>query len=296
MMKKITPASPGSNGKPLGLQPARTGVASLTKAEQNIILNGKLIRIDGEPIKLMAEGNEMELCYFFRLQSLAQGNNQIASQLLRENIVGKRILVIPAYATNSFVFKQLGAAEVVGVELDPITATWVKALRDHFHFERVGDFFVANADLTTFLNSPPLLAMKKGKSSLEVVVEKLQSAVRSAAAPTPLEGVEFLQACLGPVPQGLSGIERLGSVLKEKKGFDFIYVPFLFGQCHGIQAGQAIKEALDELWQAANPGARVMITPFHRDWFEAYCQGKFILEEFFNVAGDDRTAILRAIR
>jgi hypothetical protein len=205
----------------------------------------------------------MAFVHFLCGKSLWPEDNVLAEQLLKGHIVGKRVLVVPAYATSAFFLKQIGAAGVVGADIDPVSVAWLQQIANYYHHQQLGATWLGMADIDNmdFSAIARLRGRYPGVEADSLVIEQLIEAVRGKVPPSPIEGVAILQAAIGPVPAGLVGVKRVIEKNGMRDSFNFIYVPHLFGEENGIiDLGTAVA-ALEELWLLGKAGAAVMIAP-----------------------------------
>jgi hypothetical protein len=183
--------------------------------------------------------------------------------LLKSNIVGRNVLVVPAYSSNAFLFRTLGAREVVGIDADGATIGALTTVRDYFFSGGIGPLLMNWSRHPEFHSSTtelPELQTRPGATRDEVLRTLLQTHVELAADSQPLHGIEFKQAALGSLPNSL--VPRVGNMPDLANRFDFIYVPYLLAIANGVSTPEAIHQAVADLYHAAAPGAKILITPF----------------------------------
>lgn len=234
----------------------------LTSEEIAIIKNGNLQRGNGGRVILLGFGHEKYLSLFFRREHIYDRScyrSELSPELLNNYIKGKRVLVVSGYGPNAFLFKMLGAKEVVGVDADPISIAWLKAIAKYFHNDNIGNIILSTAEYPNSTASSEISRIYKDLE--ESIVLATQQKVRTGSAGDPIEGVSFTRAFLG-VPEDNKECPSIRAALAGKGEFDFIYVPYLLGIENGISDRAAIVKAFMDFWSLAKPGARIMITPF----------------------------------
>jgi hypothetical protein len=190
--------------------------------------------------------------------------NEFAVELVEKHIKNKRVLVVPAYATNPYLFKLIGAKEVVGADADPVTIDWQKAIQEHFYTNDIGEVLMATGNYPDMVTADGIFKEKRGTISKsnyqDYIANKVRKAVMDGVDKHPIEGVRFIQGSLA-TKEDIS--TRLVDTLDEEdKNFDFIYVPFLLGVRSGIDSRQGISDAYNDLWELGHDGSMVMIAPF----------------------------------
>ncbi|MBU0501955.1 MAG: hypothetical protein ABIH69_03750 [bacterium] len=230
-----------------------------------------LTREDGKASVLIeAMPHEQNLCLFLQKQGGLAGRLEaeelvLAKDLLNNYIRGQKVLVVPAYSVNAFLFKLFGAREVVGVDADQRTISWLRAIANNFNYREIGEIFMSFCrypNIYAMLNVLPGMSREaKGKELLSRIQEAVTTNNNN------LGGVRFLKGFLG----------ELAGVFRGREAFRFIYVPFLLGIKNGVEDRESISKSFEDIWEVAEPGARVMIAPFAGSDREAI--GKYESEE-----------------
>jgi len=217
-------------------------------------------RADGNPVLLRGSGNEYDLVEFLtakgpRFQDpWSVKRYALAQRIINEWVQDKRVLVVPAYSASAFIFKKLGAKEVVGVDADSVTVAWLKAIAAGFNFEKIGDICLS---LSAYPECTTACRVIPGGAYEHDLISRTQVSVNKARPTDCLDGINFKQSFLGD-----SAGDFIRSVDAKRQGFDFIYVPYLLGIYKGIEDREVIARAYEQLWQVAKPGAGIMLVPF----------------------------------
>lgn len=224
------------------------------------ILNEKLDRLDGGVVLFNSFGLEHELAMFFT--GRYPGMNELAEEISDKYIKGKRVLVVPGYGINPFLFKLIGAKEVVGVDADPVTVEWQNAMQKYFYSDELGRDFMAGAG---YPNCDALIRLAyKGiveSNFTSQIASRIRFNVLCEQPSEPIEGVEIKQGILGE-KSGIDAQSTEEIFTKAEKNFDFIYVPYLLGIKNGVKTEKGVTEALNELYELGHDGSIVMIAPF----------------------------------
>lgn len=246
----------------------------LNDTERQVILSDETERLDGGQIILRALGAEKSLVQRFTGRGF-QPEAAIAQRVLQENIQGKRVLVVPCYSINGFIFKELGAAEVIGVDADPRSLAWFKGLQAHYNNNDIGKLFMSLGEYPDFDAYIRHLSGRGSGSEQKAIADvraRVQAALRGNIEPNPIQGITFKQGRLGEVAEEGDAISEL---IQRGEGFDLIYCPYIFGQENGIRSEEKTSLALDQIWQLSKNGAVVIITPLAIDCsqYEALIEG-----------------------
>ena len=289
-------AEPGQNRRALRREP-------LSPEERRVVAQDVRQRKCGAMVHIFPAGNEVELEEFFRKPEQLPdyggvGICAIAQRVLKQHIVGKKVLVVPSFASSVFSFKELGAREVVGADICQRTLSWLRAIANYFHHNLIGRLYQDGAQEMIEAGYEARLVLLEQKAAelgervanREAIVSKLlRQAVARKAPEQPLEGVRFVEAGIG------SARPSLVSLLKKENGsFDFVYCPHLLGEENGITSPNELKAAFRDLAAMGRKGALVMIGPFRKEWAQMLGKG-LRLESSFIIRGNTRTALLRVL-
>jgi hypothetical protein len=198
--------------------------------------------------------------------------------LFEKHVEGKEVLVLPAYAENAFIMHELGARRVVAVDSDPKTVQWQTLLAAHYNSQegRLRDYYRKGLGLEEGAHEVPKYRTPEGQVVPGVhLAQELVDQIQKGVEPQPAAGVEFYNASLGSAEQ----TESISEIVTEP--FDCIYVPFLIGVTGGITDETNVRDAFDELWGLAKPGALLILAPSPAsdpEFFKIYGGGKGIVE------------------
>jgi len=224
----------------------------------SIIASGENItRLDGERVIISRYGAEREMAQIFTLRSdsLTDEQREYIQAIRSENIAGKDILILPAYGPNAPFFALLGAKNVVGIDADPISLAWQKAYAGYFHHRNIGPRFFKQQDLFIPDRDSPKEFEKLKPLFESEFREALVYAVKRSLPKNGLDNLNFFQATLGKPCDN-------DRVIADMSQFDFAYIPYLLGIHHGVMSVEGVVKAFDQLWEAALPGARVVVAPW----------------------------------
>lgn len=268
------------------------------------VFTGTLQRADRGPIILAPFGLEWAVSSFFREAYHLPFMNPIAHEIKEKYIKGKRVLVVPAYSTNPYILKAVGAREVVGLDADEATVEWQRAIQQYFGQDEIGQDYLALANYPD--NKASHRLDEKYKKYLEPhhginfekgFRDKIQTVISQNKPTSPLQGVRFIQAGLG-VSKGSKIPDVLSVIPEAKRNFDFLFVPYLLGVKNGIESEQEVRKTLDELWELGHDGSAVMITPFsntEEDMKEMFgVESGRIISELKNLIPNDKFDIERS--
>lgn len=249
---------------------------ALTEADRAIIVARDFKRLDGGPVILNPHGNEADIARFFIAPKLEEAGLltvpdysrklPLARTILEENVVGKRVLVVPGYGTNAFMFGHLGAKEVVGVDSDPTTIAWLRGLAAFHDHNQIGALICGEIDVP--YGSKQKLNHENRGSLPKLAIERMIEAAASKCDLSPREGISFVNGALGgELVLGSRAIPSLRAAIgQDSPGFDLVYVPYLLGISKGIMDPSVVDSAFRDLRSIANPTARILIAPFtHTD-------------------------------
>ena len=294
-------------------QSSATSVSDTLRAT---LLTGKsLIRTDGGEVLISPSGAERQISEFFRLDNLSKTANDIAKILLENCIKNKKVLVVPGYSTNPFLFRLLEAKEVVAADADPVSIECQKLIRDYFYHDSIGEILMSQAWYPTIDSCFEVfkkLQLPKGdggrKQREEDILSRLRKIIIDSPPLNPLNNIDFICASLGTKHKEVDSISKFFPTGCE---FDFIYVPYLLGIQKGIEDKESIKKAFEELWLLAKNDARIMITPFsnsaddHISLFESKANpgivqklegllppNKFVVESDIRLSGSDASCVV----
>jgi len=205
-------------------------------------LGVELRRLDGLPVQTRPFGAEIHLADFFQARYDGE-NRETAEHLLKHHIAGKRVLVVPAYATNAFLFAHLGAGEVIGADADEAALAWVSIIRDYYYTQDIGERYLS-------------LVEHGGAKAAATFAQTLLEVVSNGHDPIPNPYIKFVTAKLGD-PKSPCLPHTLTRQL-----FDFAYVPFLLGVGAGVCGPNSIQLAYQQLASLLKQGGILMLTPF----------------------------------
>ncbi|OGV28318.1 MAG: hypothetical protein A3F18_03205 [Legionellales bacterium RIFCSPHIGHO2_12_FULL_37_14] len=234
----------------------------LTEEEINWIQQGRLTRLtDNEPALIAPMGAERYLA----LQLFEDHAKRFA---LRKTIAGKNLVIVPGYANNAFLFAQAGAKSVTVYDKDPVTIAFIKAIKNYYYFQEakkpnIGELVSALTDWY-----PPLLAAPKSK------INNLPSLL---FYPIGLRKKYFIyllsllkKAVLTKSPSQYMLNQDItcfkGEALKLLKAninCDVLYIPYLLGVKHGIEAEGEIVKFITKFLHL-NPKSQIIITPIKK--------------------------------
>jgi len=246
-------------------------VTSLSAQERAYVVNFNLKRAtDNNTVLLHTDPDVMEFTEMIMRSEKGWGHAELRD-ILENHIKGKRVLIVPAYQNLAFLFALLGAKQICAVDLDPVTIAWLKAIRNNFYHDNLGEAYMNLSAFPDYDAEVSAVHRIKGLIRRNGLVGALneQTFFQAALAnivladpvPQPLANVAFYQASLGPK----QGAERVTTALSGLEGFDLIFVPWILGIKNGITDPVAIQEAYEDIYALAKPGAKVMITPFSFD-------------------------------
>lgn len=244
-----------------------------TSSVEEFLKQGYLRRNDGQGVMIEGHGMENDVADLFNPNSflhtlVSMGGRHaiervgVFDRIKGESIKDKRVLVVPAYGENAFMFSALGAKEVVGVDLDQLTIDWMNLLREFFNTNHIGEILLSrlsfpDMDARTRLKDQGIIQPPQQYKG-QFLIEKLFSTIHAGESPNPLPNVAFQRASLGRS----SSTSSIGEVFgRNGQEFDFIHVPYLLGIDSGIETTDGISDAFEDLYQVCAPGARVMIAP-----------------------------------
>lgn len=228
-----------------------------------------LRRLDGQFVILEGYGMETDIADLFNPHSnlfsldIFHEQQSAFATIKKENIENKRVLVVPSYGENAFIFSFLGAKEVVGVDADKRTVDWLNLLQQYYGNQHLGEILLSQVSYPDYTARMRLIDQKiiqfvkyyRGQP----LVETLYSVVKHNEIPKPLANLSFHHASLGSMAGNTNISEIVGD---SSKGFDFIYLPYILGIDNGIETVEEINEAYEQIYQLTNPDAKVMIAPF----------------------------------
>jgi hypothetical protein len=235
---------------------------TLSKQETEWILEQRITRVtDQKEVLIYPMGAERYL------SSVLFGNKK-GRYDIRQDIVGKDVLVIPGYGNSGFLFAEAGAKSVTVYDKDPVTIAWMKAFKLFYHYKEASSYPTIG-ELLTMLTCwyPPLRALPKGKLSNAVCwvinpkslrrayIFYMLSLVRQALQSKTREIFELdknLQFHIGEIDQLTKG--------RKKPAYDTAFVPYLLGVRNGIESEEEIACFMNHLIQVVPTGA-VLITP-----------------------------------
>ena len=235
---------------------------TLSKQELKWIIDQRVTRIsDNEEALIYPMGAE-------RFLSLVLSGDKPERYNIKEDIQGKRVLVIPGYGNSAFLFAEAGAKSVTVYDKDPVTIAWIKAFKNYYHY-RTSQLSPSIGELLAALTQwyPPLLKLPTGriKNSLcwainpkalrrtyiFYILSLVQEAIQSQAKGNfELENdIEFHTGELSHLIKS-----------KEEQTFDTVFVPYLLGVRNGIESEQSIVEFIKNLIKIV-PNGSILVTP-----------------------------------
>lgn len=235
---------------------------TLSKQETEWILEQRITRVtDQKEVLIYPMGAERYL------SSVLFGNKKNRYDI-RQDIVGKDVLVIPGYGNSGFLFAEAGAKSVMVYDKDPVTIAWMKAFKLFYHYKEASPYPTIG-ELLTLLTCwyPPLRALPKGKLSNAICwiinpkslrrayIFYMLSLVRQAIQSKTREIFELdknLQFHTGELDQLIKG--------KKKPVYDTAFVPYLLGVRNGIESEEEIVRFMEQLIKIV-PNGHVLVTP-----------------------------------
>lgn len=246
----------------------------LNKQEKQWILEQRLLRLtDNKECLVYPMGAERYLSSVLSGQKTSPYN-------IKEDIVGKDVLLVPGYGNTCFLFAEAGAKSITVYDKDPVTIAWLKAFKLYYnyreknHYPSIGDILAA---LTRWY--PPIVKLPSGKFRnilmyafdpqslrrcyffymISLVRHAIESKVRGDFALA--HDIEFH-----------AGEVSIAFKNKINPVFDTAYVPYLLGVLNGIEKEDEIVAFIHQLTQLV-PKGRILISP-SRNTKEFYVLGK----------------------
>lgn len=234
----------------------------LTKQEQQWLLEQRSTRsTDDQEVLIYPMGAE-------RYLSLALAGAKPEAYAIGPEIVDKRVLLIPGYGNNAFLFAQAGAKSVTVYDKDPVTIAWLKAYKKYYHFRQSLDF-PSIGELLDALTCwyPPLLTLPRGKLINNIYWLINPKALRRVYVYYMLSLVQQAILIDSQIDYELAQDIRfytgeLKDLLSKKCTFDTVYVPYLLGVKNGIEEEQAIVDFIEQLLGLV-PVGNILVTPAH---------------------------------
>lgn len=212
---------------------ARTSTARTSTAKKEDGLEEKKIVLSQHPHEQVrrAGGSEDAILRPFKLEEEYKAFLRDAAVIMP----GDRALVLPAYTYLPFLIKSLGADMVCGVDIDPVTIAWLKAVALYYNHNSIGERFLA---LTAI-------------SDISGLIMDIQDAMfREDVKPVPINGVQLEQK---------DALEAVRSYTENS--FDIVFIPPLIGVENGINNTADIKDLVENIIRICAPGGRLIITP-----------------------------------
>ncbi len=229
----------------------------LTEEEIQLLKEEPRDRIDGGEVLLLPRGAELEL-----RKRLEGGYPNLPEFDL--GIKNKDVLVVPGYSMNGFLLAEYGNTKSVTVyDLDPSTIAWLKAIKKYWNYkgsnssDTVGEIFMYPS-----LETDNEMLIKAMYASMRQMIRK----ALSEDFPTREKGAYEWDK---NIAFEVADILDLDSQIGKRSSFDFVFIPWLFGQSRGIPVTPTdVFAVLEELKKISKNNARVMITPIEPQYIE----------------------------
>lgn len=235
---------------------------TLSPIEQQWILARRFTReTDGLEVQIYPMGAERHLF------SVLSGHSTETYDL-KEDVVGKDVLVIPGHGNGCFLLAEAGAKSVTVYDKDPVTIAWIKAFKKYHHFREKSKStrFPSIAELMTALTCwyPPLLRLPFGQLThrllwlfhpnglRRVYIHYMVTLARLAILSGDSDDYE-LKKKLYCYPGTLE------EVISQKKNHHTAFVPYLLGVQQGIEREGDILRFLEQL--TGHVKGHVLVTP-----------------------------------
>lgn len=241
----VTPSAVRSELRSRETQPEGFPSQDLTEGEKRLIAESETrgsTRETSRRNKIWLFGEVEMQQALFDFKGTASENSVIPPSLYRD----KKILIMPGYGNLPFLFKLLGAREVVARDLDPATIAWQKL-----------------KNKTARLNHPYWLSLTETSSSMR------RTTMRTTwldTLDTPVQPEESLPGMRFEVSDILQPSQN------EEK-FDLIVSPYLFSVTGGLETIAECDKALANLRRALAPGGKIIITPGSADDLDDFDPG-----------------------
>lgn len=159
--------------------------------------------------------------------------NSHVPQVSKELFIGRRVLVAPCYGDLPFFIKALGAREVVGIDIDPLTIACQKE-RTLFGKTWLREYF---------------LRFNHSAKDMEDLIKYLKfTLLMGAENVSKIKGISF--ACAD-----------LTKPLPVQGKFDLVVVPYLFGVTNGIREIDGYDKAFKQLLGSLDQDGRILVLP-----------------------------------
>lgn len=262
----------------------------LTKKEIRWITERRVTRLtDYKEVQIYPMGAE-------RYLSSALVENKKNRYNLKNDIIGKDILLIPGHGNSSFLFAQAGAKSVTVYDKDPVTIAWIKAFKKYYYYRgrRTENYssYPSIGELLSALTQwyPPLINLPYGKYrnfllwciqpnllrriyihyTLSLVQQALQSKIKNDFELN--KNIKFYTGTIDSV-----------SMNKGIKQFDTAFIPYLLGVQNGIEQETEITLFMKKMIRFI-PDGQIIISP-SRNKKEFFLIGKryFITTKYKNI-------------